>query len=292
MIDYVWRAVKRFAVLIPGIFIAYLSIHDIFPAFDKRFPLALAIFFTYVLGAYVLIPAAIRVLRIVFPARHLPLYCVTPDGFASDPLNVGIVGTRAQLIKAMETSGWYVADEKAPHNVIRQVISALLQREYPTAPMSSLYLFGRKQDIGFEIPIEGEQGHRHHVRFWATRFRADLPITAESIQWQERKTGHSGGRLLWLGAASKDIGFAVIRHNIQITHMIDPDTTKERMLIIDGLQRTGQVESVENIRLGMPYRLTNRALGSWLRTGHLHTDGILRIATLSKSTRANGRKRS
>jgi hypothetical protein len=276
MIDNAWRFLKRFAVLLPGIGIAYLSIRDIFPAFDKRLPLGLAVLITYVIAAYILIPAALRVVRIFFSPRHLPLYSVTPDGFASDPLNVGIIGTREQLIKAMKASGWYEADEKAPHNILRQALSILLDREYLTAPMSNLYLFGRKQDIGFEIPIEGGRGHRHHVRFWATRFEDNNPLSAKSIHWYERKSKHGGGRLLWLGAASKDIGLAFIRHNVQITHMIHPDTTQERMLIIDGLQRTGLVENVQNITLREPYALRNRAIG-----GHLRTDGVLRVATLA-----------
>jgi len=207
MIDYVVRSFKRFAVLIPGIVIAYLSIHSIFPVFDKRLPLALAIFLTYVLGAYLLIPAAIRFLRIFFPARHLPLYCVTPDGFASDPINVGVLGTRTQLIKAMETAGWHVADKHSARNVLHELWSAAFNHPYPTAPMSNLYLFGRHQDIGFEIPIPGERGHRHHVRFWATTYKNDKPLGVDSIRWDERRSERHGGNLLWLGAASRDVGY-------------------------------------------------------------------------------------
>ncbi len=47
-------------------------------------------------------PALIRLFRIIHPPDHLPLYCVTPDGFASDPLNIGLISTRRQLIHAME----------------------------------------------------------------------------------------------------------------------------------------------------------------------------------------------
>lgn len=275
MIDYVLRLAKRFAVLVPGIIIAYFLVHNIFPVVDKRLPLAIAILFTYILGAYVLIPAAIRVARIFFPARHLPMYCVTPDGFASDPLNIAIFGSKRRLVRSMRAAGWYVADQHSWRNIIHAVTSAILNRPYPTAPMSNLYLFGRKQDIGFEIPIPNERGHRHHVRFWATTYENTGDLTAKKIGWLERKDRLQGSDLLWVGAASRDVGFAVIKHNVQITHMIAPDTASERDLIVKGLEEAGLVAGVQDIRLGRAYKLANRALG-----GHLRSDGKLRVVKL------------
>src|SRR3982751_48517 len=123
MIQYMLRLAKRFAILVPGVVIAYFSVRNIFPYFDDRLPLSLAILATYALGAYVLIPALIRGYRIIRPADHLPLYCVTPDGFASDPLNIGIIGTRRELIIAMQAAGWHVADRHTLKNVTRFAFS-------------------------------------------------------------------------------------------------------------------------------------------------------------------------
>ena len=278
MINFVVRLAKRFAVLIPGLIIAYISVRNIYPLLDKRVPAALAIFITYLLGAYLLIPALIRIIRVVFPARHLQSYCVTPDGFASDPVNIGIVGTRAELIAAMEAAGWYVADKHSPGNVLHEVTSALLNRPYRTAPMSSLYLFGRRQDIGFEIPIEGSRGHRHHVRFWATSYRPGAKLNFGTIDWHRQRVRRPGKTTLWVGAASRDVGFALIRHNVQITHMIHPDTNAERQLIIDGLRAVKLVASTKSVRLAKPYRLVNRA---W--RGHLQSDGYLKVVKLKNA---------
>jgi len=275
MIDYIVRLAKRFAVLVPGIVIAYFSVHDIFPVVDKQVPVAFAIFITYVLGAYLLIPLAIRLARIFFPARHLPLYCVTPDGFASDPLNIAIIGSKRRLVRSMRAAGWHVADQHTWRNIIREVAAGILNQPYPTAPMSNLYLFGRKQDIGFEIPIEGERGHRHHVRFWATTYENNGELTAKKIRWHERKERLQGSDLLWVGAASRDVGFAIIKHNVQVTHMIDPDTNRERDLIVKGLAESGLLSSTQDIRLGRAYRVSNRALG-----GHLRSDGKLQVVRL------------
>ena len=38
---------------------------------------------------------------------------------------------------------------------------------YPTAPFSTLYLFARGQDVGFQKAIDSSPRKRHHVRFWA-----------------------------------------------------------------------------------------------------------------------------
>ncbi len=275
MIQLMLRLAKRFAVLIPGVVITYFSVRDIFPYFNRHLYSGFAIFITYVLAAYILVPALIRLFRIVYPAKHLPLYCVTPDGFASDPLNIGVVATRRQLIMAMEKSGWYVADPHRFKYLFRAIAGTLLDWTYNNAPVSSLYLFGRKQDIAFEIPLKGGSGNRHHVRFWATTYDHGKKINVRRIHWHHRKTHVSGDNLLWVGAASLDEGFGFIRHNLQITHMIAPDTNQERKLIVGQLQDQGLVNKTEIIKLGKPYRLVNRVL-----RGFFHADGNMTIVTL------------
>lgn len=278
MIQFLLRIGKRFAVLIPGIIIAYFLVTRIYPYFDRRLPLVIAILFTYILGAYVLVPAVIRLYRIIRPAKHLPLYCVTPDGFASDPLNIGILGTRRELILAMQKSGWHMADRHNLRNAVRQVLSTIYGWSYPKAPVSSLYLFGRKQDLAFEIPIEGRPGERHHVRFWGASFDPKQPLDVHTVQWQHRKQHVLQDNLLWVGAASLDIGIGFIRHNLQITHAISPDTNEERQLIVDRLDDNGLLKKIKTVKLGEPYRLINRVV-----SGSLHTDGKMDIITLAKT---------
>ncbi len=269
------RLAKRFAVLIPGVVIAYFSVRDIFPYFDKHLSSGFAVFITYILAAYLLVPALIRLYRAVHPARHLPLYCVTPDGFASDPLNIGIIGTRRQLITAMEKGGWYVADPHRFRYLLRLLVGTLFDWTYNNAPVSSLYLFGRKQDIAFEIPIKGGGGSRHHVRFWATTYEGGRRINVKKIHWHHRKAHVQGDNMLWVGAASLDVGFGFIRHNLQLTHSIAPDTNEEREMIVEQLKAQKLVQKVESINLGKPYRLVNRVL-----RGYFHADGNMTIVTM------------
>jgi hypothetical protein len=279
MIQYLIRLSKRFAILLPGIFIAYISVRDVFPYFDRRLPLALAIFITYVLGAYLFVPALIRAYRIFRPADHLPVYCVTPDGFASDPMNIGIIGTRRQLIKAMQEAGWYMADPHKGRYLIRHGLSFAFGWEYPNAPVSSLYLFGRKQDLAFEIPVSGGgAGNRHHVRFWATTYEEGKKLAVHTIHWQQRSSRVKGDNLLWVGAASLDIGIAPIRHNMQLTHMIHPDTNRERELIVEQLDTNHLIKRKTTVKLEKPYRLMNRAF-----RGYLHSDGLMTIIWLHQN---------
>jgi hypothetical protein len=279
MLQYIVRFAKRLAVLVPGLAIAYVSIQNIYPALDRWIPALPAFLITYVLGAYLLIPALSRLVRIFNKPRHLPVYSVTPDGYASDPVNIGIIGTKDEMIYAMRRAGWEVADDHSLANVWREVVSSIFRVPYPSAPMSNLYLFGRKQDIGFEIQIEDKLWHRHHVRFWATTYDKQGPLERNSIQWfprRERKL-REGQRLLWLGAASKDVGLALIKHNAQLTHMIHPDTNGERDLIVEQLEIDGAKLEAE-LKIMKPYTLTNRA---W--SGYLQTDGVLKVVTLPES---------
>lgn len=276
MVSYIWLLTKRMAVLIPGVAVAYISARTIFPYFDKRLPMAIAILVTYILGAYILVPLIARLWRIVVPARHAPVYCVTPDGYASDPVNIGIIGSRGQLIEAMERAGWHIAEPYSLRNALFGLVAILLGKAYHGAPMSALYLFGRKQDIGFEKQLtEHGRGHRHHVRFWATTYNSGEEINIKTIHWQDRKVQLIADNLLWVGAASRDIGIAVARQSLQLTHAVAPDTNSERELITQELTERQLVEQIVSLRLNKPYQLVNFA---WTR--NLRSDGKMTILRL------------
>lgn len=277
MMPLVTRIAKRLAVLAIGAFFIYLAVWKVFPFFDNRTPVALALFITYVVMAYGVIPGLFRIYRLFYRPVHLPLYCTTPDGFASDPINIALVGTRQQAVQAMEKAGWQEADHRTPATLFRQLVAAITGRPYPRAPMSHLYLFGRKQDLNFEVQIVGSRARRHHVRFWA----ADLALASElkhHVRFWHRfyRLTHPNPKVqLWVGAASKDTGIAPIRHNAQVTHMIDPDTNSERRKIVRDLKRVDQLTGSRTISVNRPFLLKNRA---W--RGYLQSDGRIAICEL------------
>ncbi|MDB5186460.1 MAG: uncharacterized protein JWL85_983 [Candidatus Saccharibacteria bacterium] len=276
MLDTVMRFIKRAAIFIPGALVSYFTVANVYPTLDKRIPAWIATLLTYVLIAYVLIPAAMRLYRLFFPPKHMPLYSLTPDGFANDPVNIAFVGTREEVDKAMEAAGWYPADKRTPRNLLRMGLGILLKQPYPTAPFSNLYLFGHSQDLGYQLPVDDNPGHRHHVRFWLAGTTGDPRQLDHLSFWQKyHKFDAKKERGLWVGAASLDTGIALIRHNAQFTHMIHPNTSAERQLIVKMVKKTGLVKRVRMVKIGDPYKLTNRALH-----GYMVSDGKMAILEL------------
>lgn len=277
MITWFIRQGKRTTVFLLGVTFVYLAIWKFFPFFDNRVPLALALLTTYVFTAYFFIPAVIRFIRLFLRPNHIPLYCITPDGFASDPINIGIVGTRAEIIKAMTKAGWHSADKHTLRNILKLGMSFFFRRPYPTAPFSTLYLFGRKQDLGFQLPVEASVSNRHHVRLWACHLDGPEAFHEHVHFWRRfhRPFKTDDNRQLWVGAACRDVGIVPIRHNAQFTHMVDPDTNAERDLIINSLKKSRKVAKIRTVRVGAPYELRNRTIGGLLRA-----DGRMRICIL------------
>jgi len=277
MMPLLTRVAKRFAVLLVGAFFVYLAVWKVFPFFNNRTPATLALFATYIAMAYIIIPLLFRVFRFFYHPVHLPLYCTTPDGFASDPINIALVGTRRQVVHAMEAAGWEVADPHSIANIVRQIVSTISGQAYPTAPMSHLYLFGRKQDFGFEVQIAGSRGGRHHVRFWSADPALASPLQHHVRFWHRfyRPSPLQPNARFWVGAASKDVGFAPIRHNAQLTHMIDPDTNSERARIVHDLKQAGKLARKRTLTVNRPFSLKNRA---W--RGFLRSDGRITVCEL------------
>lgn len=156
------------------------------------------------------------------PVEPLPLISFRRNGDHGDPLNVRVVATEAQLGAAFANAGWYRADEITLITSLRIAIDSLLARKYSTAPVSNLYLFGRRQDIAFEQPGRSVR-ERDHVRFWK------IPIPGR------------GQRPLWIGGATKDIRVALSPRTHLPTHLIAPDVDTERDFLVEDLSATGWV---------------------------------------------------
>jgi hypothetical protein len=279
MIDYVVRFFKRIAILLPGILVTYVSAKKLFPLLDKRIPDGLAVLVLYILAAYVLIPAVIRLLNIILPSKHIPLYSTTPDGLACDPINVGIIATKQELAGLMKSAGWYQADPRNLRNMLRFMYAMIFSQPYPNAPFSKLYLFGRSQDIGFELPVSNNPRHRHHIRFWGVIDTGDSEQRQQIFFWKRYHRSPHNERILWVGAASLDTGLGIIRHNAQMTHRIHHDTNAEREFVVKTLDKTGIIKRTRKVTVGAPYQLRNRVI-----TGYMLADGKMIICELQDTT--------
>ena len=149
----------------------------------------------------------------------------TEQDIPGDPINVGLVGSKEEVIRAFAAAGWDPADKVTLKSSVEIGLSVVLDRPDLDAPVSPLLFEGRKQDLAFEKPVGESADRRNHVRFWLTP-----------------KTG-ADGRPLWLGSASFDRGVGLSHDTGQITHHIGPDIDAERNLVIGDLQKAGQLSS-------------------------------------------------
>src|SRR3974390_2034682 len=69
----------------------------------------------------------------------------TGDGHPGDPINTALVGTEAELVRAMTAAGWFSANPITIASSARIPADTVLHRPDSDAPVSNLFLFGRKQ---------------------------------------------------------------------------------------------------------------------------------------------------
>jgi hypothetical protein len=155
----------------------------------------------------------------------LPMVTRTAQGIPGDPINVGLVGDKVDVVCAMHAAGWYPADPVTLRSSIEIVGSVLLDRPYRDAPVSNLYYLDRREDLAFEKPVGNSADHRHHVRFWKV------------LDAGEEK------RPVWLGDATFDRSVGVSRYTGAVTHHIDADIDAERTLLAADLESAGMVDA-------------------------------------------------
>src|SRR6185503_10845435 len=125
------------------------------------------------------------------------------EGIPGDPINVGLVGSRREIVAALTRAGSHPADPITLKSSLESGVDVVLRRPYADAPVSSLFYEGRQQDLAFEMAATRSPAKRHHVRFWLTK---------------ERDTT---GRELWVGSSTFDRSVGLSHDTGQITHHID-----------------------------------------------------------------------
>ena len=159
------RLLRRLLVLGLGIFSVWLIVFVVFEIADRRLPWVLALAATYGIGAYIILPRAVRMGLKILQRKRVPRFTITGDGLPGDPVNLVLIGTLQQLHAAFAIAGWSEADRLNLASSWRMVRAFVFNSPYPSAPFSTLYLFGRGQDFGFQKPIGDSPRKRHHIRF-------------------------------------------------------------------------------------------------------------------------------
>ena len=164
-----------------------------------------------------------------------------------DPLNIVIIGAR-RSVWAFVRAGWEATEAMTGSSTWKTVKASLFGSEYRHSPVSSLYLYGRMQDIALQ-KVRRTLDMRNHLRLWLA------PVT-----WK--------GHRVWLGQISRDIGVRFTTKSPTIsTHKIDPDVDETRnylmqdLIAAEGVERFGFATGVgaagaDNVRTnltGDPY---------------------------------------
>src|ERR1700758_544298 len=183
---------------------------------------------TWLLAAYLLIPAFWHVHWSRHPAvTNGPRTTRTGSGNPGDPVNLSFVGSQNDLVSAMLAAGWSPADPITLRSSLHIAESTIFHRPYDDAPVSNLFLFGRREDLAFEKPVGNDARRRHHVRFWKVAAQSD------------------SGKPYWLGAITFDRSVGLSHTTGQITHHIAPDVDTERDGLIPDLQRANRISAVD-----------------------------------------------
>lgn len=211
----------------------------------------------YFLLAYVVLPALWRHHEHEPGLALLPMVTRTGTGIPGDALNVGLVGSQNDVVRAMDAAGWFPADPVTLRTSLEIIGSVVLDRPYRGAPVSPLYYDGKKEQLAFEKPDGRSADRRHHVRLWQVLDKG------------------TSGRPVWLGAVTFDRGVGLSHYTGQVTHHIGPDIDAERDLLMRDLREADMVDAFFQIS-GIGPTLFGRNGGG----DPYYTDGEIDIASL------------
>ena len=202
-------------------------------------------------------PDAKPKLKIEEIVAQLPQRVSSKSGKPGDMVNFVLIGTRAQVQKALAAADWVPVDPSVQDALTHAIQDALQHRAYSQMPMSPLYLFGRPQDLGYAqgIPLEIMQ-NRDHFRLWEAPW-----VTSD-------------GRTVWVGAGTHDTGFERDPAG-QLTHTIDPNVDHEREHIVDSLKQAAVVKEVRYLTPKDPLLKGLTATGD-----QFHSDGRVAVIEL------------
>jgi hypothetical protein len=180
----------------------------------------------YVVVSYLILPATWSRIEHEPGLSKRAMVTLTAQGIPGGPINVGLVGTREQVLLAFHTAGWYPADPITLRASLEIVGSVVLDRSYKDAPVSPLYFEERREDLAFENPEGVSADRRQHVRLWL--------VLQSGVE----------GSPVWLGSASFDSGVTLSRDTGQITHRIAPNIDQERDRLIGDLDQAHMATNV------------------------------------------------
>ena len=174
-----------------------------------------------------------------------------------DMVNFALAGTETQVKDDLANAGWFATDPNPQDALLHGLLETLSRKAYTQVPMSTLYLFGRPQDLAYARANAIEvAATRNHMRLWKTTETVD-------------------GLPLWVGSATHDHGFETDQRTGGVTHHIDPDIDRERDFILASLNDAGQAQAAAYVLPSDPVHQARTATG-----GSFSSDGRILVVLL------------
>ncbi|MEE4262475.1 MAG: LssY C-terminal domain-containing protein [Desulfobacteraceae bacterium] len=192
--------------------------------------------------------------------ENLPCCTTNEEGTDfGDPLNLVIIGDFLDVAATFSRRGWLPAEETYSKAVWKTINSFLFGKRYRYSPVSSLYTFGRHQDLARQKPRHSIH-ERNHLRLWYSPMRFK-------------------GKPVFVGQISRDIGVRFTTKTWPpVTHKIDPDIDEARHALIEDLlfsQTLAKVGFVKGVGRATPSRPRENLTGDPYFTDGLRTVLIL-----------------
>ncbi|GMA61054.1 LssY C-terminal domain-containing protein [Alicyclobacillus fastidiosus] len=185
-----------------------------------------------------------------------PKCSLTKHGRPGDPINILILADKTVITQVFLKAGWKIPDPVSGKTGLKIGVDSIFGKPYPTAPVSNLYLYARKEDLAFERPGKTART-REHIRLWDTGDLYD-------------------GEAVWIGSATYDNGIELSHVNDLPTHHIDADVDKERDSVVS------QLKPFMVSKIKIPYSTPTND-GHNGEGDRYYTDGYIAILSAEKS---------
>jgi len=183
----------------------------------------------------------------------------TGKGKEADLVNVLFLGSREQMDTAFRTAGWMNGDRLSTRSVLREFRAFLTLSNYPTAPITTQYLQGQRQDVTWQKSFNS-YSRRDHVRLW-------------------EEPGTVLGQDAWLGTSSRETSAALSITQHKFIHHLDRNLDDGANMLVRDLTLAGCVKSVQLLPRPELRETFVNATGDEMRTA-----GALTVVQLAECT--------
>lgn len=178
---------------------------------------------------------------------YIPRFTEDFAGAQTEPINVILVASEADLSRAFREAGWVAAAPLSIVSGVKLVMAEFRNRADPNAPGLPVFLKGLPNDKTFErSTAENSARERQHLHLWTTNLT-------------------DNGVPIWVGTVHLDMPGTLYR---AVTyHMIAPDVDRERETLTNDLPSSRCVETVQVIDVTSPMQGKNIFQNSFFTDG-------------------------